>query len=296
MSGEIFDKVQARLAARASARSPDRHRPPTAGGRGCCGICGGPMRVCRQRTARPASVPGPPLRGALGAQAREHAYGQQGAGAPVPHRRGRGLAGLYARWPAQPPSGRHPLRASWRGVRWRARKLSVSAYGRMEADLQPRIDGAGREAQKALEPIELDVPADGLDVWWNRPRPRKPAGEVVAALIAAVVVHPLKPEYPPRVLPNWIDISWRRGSSASTRSLRRSRMVEMPCRRPSSTAGSSCPACGRRSSPARRGRPVERRRPVVLELGDGAAVGTSRPDCWSRGAVMAVSPSAAHLP
>ena len=92
---------------------------------------------------------------------------------------------------------------------WRAGKLSVGAYGRMESDLQPRIAEADREARKALVPIALDVPTEGVDAWWDG-LDHEQHREVVAALVAVVAVHPLKAGMSPRrFYPELVDIEWR---------------------------------------------------------------------------------------
>jgi hypothetical protein len=95
---------------------------------------------------------------------------------------------------------------------WQARKLSVGAYARMEADLQPRIAEAEREARRALVPIELDdLPsqADAVDAWWDGLDAER-RREVVAALIVAVSVRPLEPGmWPRRFYPELVEIDWR---------------------------------------------------------------------------------------
>jgi site-specific DNA recombinase len=94
---------------------------------------------------------------------------------------------------------------------WQQRKLSPGAYARMETDLQARISEAETEARRALVPIQLDdVPAaDRVDTWWDGLDTERQR-EVVAALIAVVAVHPLKPGmWPRRFYPDLVEIDWR---------------------------------------------------------------------------------------
>ena len=94
---------------------------------------------------------------------------------------------------------------------WQARKLSVGAYARMEADLEPRIAEAEREARRAMVPIELDdlpTQADGVDAWWDGLDTERQR-EIVAALVVAGRVHPLKPGmWPRRFYPELVEIDW----------------------------------------------------------------------------------------
>jgi site-specific DNA recombinase len=92
---------------------------------------------------------------------------------------------------------------------WDADKLSASDYARMKDRLQPRIDAAEREARRALVPIEIEVPATGVDTWWDGLDAERQR-EVVAALIVTMTVHRLKPGMDPRrFYPELIDIDWR---------------------------------------------------------------------------------------
>ncbi len=75
-------------------------------------------------------------------------------------------------------------------VAWKAGRLSVQAFAEMEAHLLPQIEAAEREARRAAIPIELDVPeGEAVPAWWDG-LGQEIRREVVAALIAAVVVEP----------------------------------------------------------------------------------------------------------
>jgi site-specific DNA recombinase len=94
---------------------------------------------------------------------------------------------------------------------WRARKLSASAYARMEADIEPRIAEAERAARRAMVPLELDdlPPAERVDAWWDGLDAERQR-EVIAALIVVVVVRPLEPGmWPRRFYPELVEIDWR---------------------------------------------------------------------------------------
>jgi site-specific DNA recombinase len=94
---------------------------------------------------------------------------------------------------------------------WQERKLSPGAYARMETDLQERITKAEDKARRALVPIQLDdLPAaDRIDAWWDGLDTERQR-EIVAALIAVVAVHPLKPGMRRRQFyPELVEIDWR---------------------------------------------------------------------------------------
>lgn len=74
--------------------------------------------------------------------------------------------------------------------RWKAKKLSVQAYTEMEAHLLPRITEAEREARRAMVPVDVDVPGEGIDAWWDG-LGFDQRRSIVGALISAVVVHPV---------------------------------------------------------------------------------------------------------
>ena len=75
---------------------------------------------------------------------------------------------------------------------WQAKELSVGAYSRMEMDLKVRIAEADKVARRAVVPLDVDVPDSGLDEWWDDLDDER-RREIVAALLTAVVVRPLKP-------------------------------------------------------------------------------------------------------
>ncbi len=76
-------------------------------------------------------------------------------------------------------------------ARWKAGGLSVQAYAEMEAHLLPRISEAERELRRAVLPIAIDVPAsESVPKWWDG-LSTEVRREMVAALIAAVVIQPV---------------------------------------------------------------------------------------------------------
>ncbi len=96
-------------------------------------------------------------------------------------------------------------------ARWKAGRLSVQAYAEMEAHLLPQIADAERELRRATFPITIDVPAaDAVPAWWDglAPEVRR---EVVAALIAAIVVQPVgRGNRGPIDWPATTVVEWRR--------------------------------------------------------------------------------------
>jgi DNA invertase Pin-like site-specific DNA recombinase len=92
---------------------------------------------------------------------------------------------------------------------WKAKKLSVQAYAEMEAELGRQITEAEREARRALVPLDLDVPDEGVAEWWKGLE-RQQQREIVGALIAAVVVQPVgkgRRRFDPA---DHTEIEWRR--------------------------------------------------------------------------------------
>lgn len=76
-------------------------------------------------------------------------------------------------------------------ARWKADQLSVQAYAEMEAHLLPRITEAEREMRRAVIPISIDVPPpERVPAWWDG-LTQEIRREIVAALVAAVIVHPV---------------------------------------------------------------------------------------------------------
>jgi len=211
VDGETFDRVQARL-----DRQGERQVRQTATARlltgvARCGVCGGRVRVvprpggrktysCRERHCvgrsldkLDAYVVGevlerleePDVADALGDAADPEADEARARGAAL----------------------RAELDEAF--TLWKAGKLSVGAYARMEQDLQERIEAADREARRALVPIEVDVPDGALDDWWDGLGPERQR-EVIAALVAAVTIHPLRPGMDRRrFYPELVAIAWR---------------------------------------------------------------------------------------
>jgi site-specific DNA recombinase len=73
------------------------------------------------------------------------------------------------------------------------KKLSVTAFAEIEMDLLPQIAEAERAIRRAAVPMAVDVPEepDRLEAWWFDELTPELRREVVRALIAAVVVHPV---------------------------------------------------------------------------------------------------------
>lgn len=91
---------------------------------------------------------------------------------------------------------------------YNAGRLSVTTLARVEADLTPQIAGAERDARRVSLPLDIDVPADGVDAWWDGLDPSM-RREVVAALVAAVTVNAVgvgRRTFDPAA----ITIDWRR--------------------------------------------------------------------------------------
>jgi hypothetical protein len=93
---------------------------------------------------------------------------------------------------------------------WKAKKLSATRFAEMEQELLPQIAEAEREARRALVPLDIDVPTEGLEEWWERELEREQKREIIGALIAAVVVHPVgkgRRNFDPADV---TDVEWRR--------------------------------------------------------------------------------------
>ena len=74
---------------------------------------------------------------------------------------------------------------------WRAKKLSLLGYAEIEGELQQQITEAERLARSTAVPLDVELPAaDRIDAWWDDME-RAQRREIVGAVIAAVVVHPV---------------------------------------------------------------------------------------------------------
>jgi len=95
-------------------------------------------------------------------------------------------------------------------ARWIDRELSVQAYAEMEAHLLPQITDAERELRRAVLPIAIDTPAsETVPAWWDG-LSVEIRQEVIAALIAAVVIQPVGKGRRQIIWNETTKIEWRR--------------------------------------------------------------------------------------
>lgn len=69
------------------------------------------------------------------------------------------------------------------------REISATTLGRIEAGLTPCIRAAEAEIRRALVPVKVDVPAEGVAEWWTD-LPADQRRTIVGALVASVEVLP----------------------------------------------------------------------------------------------------------
>lgn len=73
---------------------------------------------------------------------------------------------------------------------WKSGKLRPAAYADMEQWLLPKISEAERAVRKVRLPLRMDLPDVPDSAWWESVSAEQ-RREIVAALISAVVVHPV---------------------------------------------------------------------------------------------------------
>lgn len=89
-----------------------------------------------------------------------------------------------------------------------AGNLTASTLGRIEADLLGKIADAERTLRRAVVPLDVDVPASGVDQWWDDELEPEQRREIVAAFVASVTVHPTR-RGSRTFDPSAVDVEWR---------------------------------------------------------------------------------------
>lgn len=87
--------------------------------------------------------------------------------------------------------------------------ITFSALGKIESQLQRQIDEAEKGLRRALVPIDIDLPLDSLDQWWDSLEPEVRRA-VVNTLIAAVVILPARMKGERTFDPETVRIEFRR--------------------------------------------------------------------------------------
>jgi DNA invertase Pin-like site-specific DNA recombinase len=191
VSAETFDRVQARLEGRRGIRQGRTPRLLTGVGR--CGVCGGKLSVGKAGERRFYQC-----RSAGFCVARDLINLDGYVTLVVLERLGRPDVAEAFREAPNPAVET----ARGRAVELRSRlddavreftagRLSAATLAKIETDLTSRIADVERTARAALVPLELDLPApDRVGAWWGQLSGEQ-RREVVAALLAAVVVNPV---------------------------------------------------------------------------------------------------------
>jgi site-specific DNA recombinase len=208
VTDNVFDRVQHRLDARRGVRQTGTARLLTGVAR--CGVCGGKMHVLRDRNrrrtygcrdsycvARDMEKLDAYVTVVVLERLARPDVGDLLADAPDP-------AVARAREDAAALQGR--LDDAIR--EFTAGNITAATLAKIEVDLGARIAAAERTARAALVPIDLDMPeASGVEAWWDNLDPQQ-CREIVAALIAAVVVLPTR-QGERTFNPETVRIDWR---------------------------------------------------------------------------------------
>lgn len=210
IDAETFDRVQARLVAQRTSKT--RHTPTARllSGVGRCGLCGGKVgaihdrhqrkvyvcrdkyEVCRDLVSLDAFVSAVIIERLSRADVAEALSGQEDPAVEQARLR-------VAELEAQLDSAVDQFTAG---------KLTASTLAKVEAKLLPAITEARQITRRALVPLEVDVPATGVEEWWDG-LTHEVRREIVGALLAAVVILPTGKGR--RVFdPAAVRIEWRR--------------------------------------------------------------------------------------
>lgn len=190
VTDDVFDRVQERLATRRGVRQVKRARLLTGVAR--CGKCGGKMHALHDKRGRKFYE----CRQGY-CVARDMAKLDAFVTVAVLERLARpDVTDVLADTPnAEAEASREALdelrsRLDDAIGEFTAGRISAATLAKIEADLGARIAEADRQVRAALVPIDIDIPAStNVDAWWDSLAPEQ-CREVVAALIAAVVVMP----------------------------------------------------------------------------------------------------------
>lgn len=193
IDADVFDRVQARFAAAVSRNTRQTKTARLLTGVARCGVCGGRMHALHDRRGRKFYECKDGFH-----VARDLAKLDEFITTVVVERLKRSdVAEALADAPPDPAVDHARSRAA--GLRtqlddaveqFTAGNLTAATLAKVEAGLLPQIADAEREIRRVLVPLEVDVPADA-DGWWAS-LTGEVRREVVAALIAAVVVLPAR--------------------------------------------------------------------------------------------------------
>ncbi|MEX2659701.1 MAG: recombinase family protein [Acidimicrobiales bacterium] len=188
---ERFERVQARLVAQRTSLTRQTSTARLLSGVGRCGVCGGKVNAGHDRNKRKMYQ----CRTSF-CVARDLVKLDEFVTAVVLARLARpdvteALGGVVDPAAEDARQAAAKLRAQLDEAveEFTAGNLTASTLSKVEARLVPLIDQAERTARNAVVPIELDVPATDLEVWWES-LTGEVRREVVATLLAAVVILP----------------------------------------------------------------------------------------------------------
>lgn len=208
---EMFDRVQARLVAKRTFNTRQTGTARLLTGVGRCGICGGKVasihdrkkrkvycckesfEVCRDSVKLDAYVVE-----AILERLADPDLADRLAGTPDPQ--------INA---ARAHAAELRTRLDNAVARFVAGELTAATLARVEAGLVPEIAKADAAVRGFLVPIHLDVPTSGHEAWWKA-KTAEQQREIVAALVAAVVILPTGKGRGRVFDPAGVRIEWRR--------------------------------------------------------------------------------------
>jgi hypothetical protein len=215
VDAERFDRVQARLEARRGVRQKGTARLLTGVAR--CGVCGAKMTVGKDRMGRRFyQCRGGQRDDRRFCVARDLTHLEAWVTVVVLERLARPDVAEALSDSPDPAAAEARTRVDELRARlddatgeFVAGRLSASTLAKVEAELGEQIAEAERAARAALVPLDVDVPATGVDGWWDGLTVEQQR-EVVGALIAAVTVRPVgrgRRDYDPA---EFTSVEWRR--------------------------------------------------------------------------------------
>lgn len=210
VDAENFDRVQARLLAQRTSQTRNVGTARLLVSIGRCGVCGGKItaihdrnrrkvyvcrdkyEVCRDLLALDAFVSAVIIERLSRADVADALSGQEDPAVEQARLR-------VAELEAQLDTAVEQFTAG---------KLTASTLAKVEAKLLPAIGEARQVTRRALVPLEVDVPAAGIEEWWDA-LTHEVRRSVVGALLSAVVIMPTGKGR--RVFdPASVRIEWRR--------------------------------------------------------------------------------------
>lgn len=191
VDAETFDRVQARLVAQRTSQTRQTGKARLLSGVGRCGLCGGKVGAIHDRNARKVYTCK-----AKYEVSRDLLKLDAYVSAVIIERLSRPDAAKLGNTPSDPAVDAARRRAAELAAQldtavdeFTAGKLTAATLAKVEAKLLPMIAEAQQVARRALVPLEIDVPADNVEEWWDDLTPEVQR-EVVGALLASVTILP----------------------------------------------------------------------------------------------------------